>query len=64
MAQAVSPSLPNAGVPSLRLGHSIRVSWWTKQELGRVLSRFLPISHITNFIPPFSPHSSHSFRFI
>ena len=32
VAQTVSRSPPPPGVPSLRLGHFMRVSWWT--ELG------------------------------
>ena len=64
MAQAVRRSLPTAGVPSSRLGHSMWVSWWTKRGLGRFFAGFLPFSPTTNFIPPFSPYSSHPFRLI
>ena len=64
MAQAVRRSPPTAGVPSSRLVPSMWVSWWTKRGLGRVFTGFLPFSPTTNFIPPFSPHSSHPFRFI
>ena len=53
VAQAVRRSPPTAGVPSSRLGSSMRVSWWTKRGLGRFLSGFLPFSPTTNFIPPF-----------
>ena len=53
MAQVVSRSPPTAGVPSLRLGPSMWVSWWTKRGLGRFSSGFLPFSPTTNFIPPF-----------
>ena len=53
MAQAVRRSPPTAGVPSSHLGHSMWVSWWTKQGLGRFFSGFLPLSPTTNFIPPF-----------
>ena len=64
MTQAVRRSPPTAGVSSSHLGPSMWVSWWTKRGLGRFFSRFLPFSPTTNFIPPFSPHSSHPFRFI
>ena len=53
VAQAVRRSPPTAGVPSLRLGHSMWVSWWTKRGLGRFFTEFLPFSLTTNFIPPF-----------
>ena len=61
MAQAVRRSPPTAGVPSLHLGHSMWVSWWTKWGLGKFFAGFLPFSPTTDFI---SPHSSHPFRFI
>ena len=49
VAQAVRHSPPTAGVPSSRLGHSMLVSWWTKQGLGRFFSGFLPfpLPHIS-----------------
>ena len=53
MAHAVRRSSPTAGVPSLRLGHSMWVSWWTKWGLGRFFAGFLHFSPTTNFIPPF-----------
>ena len=52
VAQAVRRSPPAAGVPSLRLGPSMWVSWWTKRGLDRFFAGFLPFSPITNFIPP------------
>ena len=64
LAQAVRRSPTTAGVPSSRLGPSMWVSWWTKRGLGKFFTGFLPFSPSTNFIPPFSPHSSHPFRFI
>ena len=64
VAQAVRRSPLTPGVPSSRLGHSTWVSWWTERGLGRFFSGFLPFSPTTNFIPPFSPYSSHPFRFI
>ena len=55
--QEVSWSPPTAEVSSLRLGHSMWLSWWTKWSLARVFYRFsLPQFHST-----ISPHSSHSF---
>ena len=38
MAQAARRSLPSAGVPSLRLGHSMSISWWTNRSPGRFYS--------------------------
>ena len=63
VAQAVRRSPPTAAVPNSRLGlsDSMWVSWWTKRELGRFFTGFLPFSPTTNSI---SPHSSHPFRFI
>ena len=40
-----------AGVPSVRAGHFMWVSWWMKRSLGRFFSVFLPFSSATNFIP-------------
>ena len=42
MAHAVSCSSPTTGVLSLHLDHSMWVSWWRKQGLGRFLSRCTP----------------------
>ena len=53
MAQAVRCSPPTSGVPTLRLFHSMWVSWWTKWGLVRFFAGFLPFSPTTNFIPPF-----------
>ena len=65
MAQAVRRSPSTAGVPSSRLGSSMWVSWWTKRDLGRFFSGFLPFSPTTNFIPPFlHTHLTISFHFI
>ena len=53
MAQAIRRSLPTAGVPSSRLGHSMWVPWWTKGVwvgFPRALYRFPPT---TNFVPTF-----------
>ena len=65
MSQAVRPSLPTAGVPSSRLGHSMRVSWWTKWGLGKFFTGFLPFSPTTNFSHHFCTLISYnSFHFI
>ena len=53
VAQSVRRSPRTAGVPSSRLGHSIWVSWWTKRDLGRFFTGFLPFYPTTNFIPLF-----------
>ena len=53
VAQAVRHSPPTAGIPSLRLDHSMWVSWWTKRGLGMFFTGFLPFSPTTNFMPPF-----------
>ena len=53
MAQAVKRSPSTAGVSSSRLGPSMWISWWTKLDLGRFFTGFLPFSPTTNFIPPF-----------
>ena len=64
VAQAVRHSPPTTGVPSLHLGHSMWVSWWTKRGLGRFFSGFLPFSPTTNFIPQFlHAHLIHSVSF-
>ena len=55
--QAVSRSPPTAGVPSSRLGHSMWVSWWTKQSLGTFSSGFF-VFPCHNFHSTISPHSS------
>ena len=53
VAQAVRRSPPTAGVPSLRPGHSMWVSCWTKRNLGIFFSEFHQFSVAINFIPPF-----------
>ena len=53
VAQAVRRLPSTAGVSSSSLRHSMWVSWWTKQSLGRFFSVFLLFSPTTNFIPPF-----------
>ena len=42
-----------AGVPSLHLGHSMWVSWWTMRGLGRFFSGFLLFSPTINSIARF-----------
>ena len=62
VAQAVRRSPPTAGVPSLHLGHSMWVSWWTKRDFSRGFSRFplpqISFHHFSKLI------SSISFHFI
>ena len=41
-----------AGTPSSHLGHSMWDSWWTKRDLGKFSSVFLPFSPTIDFIPP------------
>ena len=53
---------PTAGVTSSRLCHSTWISWWTKRDLGRFYSGFLPFSRATNCIPSFL--HTHFIRFI
>ena len=58
MVQAVSRSLPTAGVPSLGQDHSLWVLWWTNLNLGKFFSGF------RQFFPAtISPHSSHFISF-
>ena len=64
VAQAVRCSPPTAGVPSSRLGHSMWVSWWTKQGAGSVFLGVSPSFPYHKFHSTISPHSSHPFRFI
>ena len=55
---------PIAGVPSLRLCHSMWVSWWTCRSLGRFFSGFLPFFPATISIPPIYQHSTQIIYFI
>ena len=66
VAQAVRRLPPTAGVPSLRLGPSMWVLWWTKRGLGSFsqgFSRFpLPqvsFHHFSTLISPISFHFIH-----
>ena len=63
MAQAVRRSLPTAGVPCSRLGHSMWVSWWTKRGQGRFLSGFSPVFPYHKFHSTISP-LSHLIHFV
>ena len=42
-----------AGVPSSHLGHSVKVSSWTKRRPGRIFLGFHSFSPAINFSPPF-----------
>ena len=57
VVQVVSHLPPTCEFPSLRLGHSMRVSCWTKDGLDRLFSEVL------SFFPTHFPHSCHSLRF-
>ena len=63
MAETVRCSRQISGVPSSRLGHSMRVSWWTKRGLRRFFSGFSRFPY-HKFYFTISPYSSLSFHFM
>ena len=64
MTQAVKSLRLTSGLPSSRLGHFMRVSWWTNWSMGKFFSGFVLFFPTINFIPPFHLVHFSSFQFI